>query len=87
MRRPHVELSIDELVLEGFAPSDRHRIGDAVERHLALLLAEGAGAADALTHDADIESFDAGSFDAAPDSAPDAIGARVAQAIYGGLRR
>lgn len=35
-----VELHIEELVLHGFAPHDRHRIGDAVERELHRLLAE-----------------------------------------------
>jgi hypothetical protein len=35
-----VELRVDELVLHGFAPSDRHAIGDAVERELTRLLAK-----------------------------------------------
>lgn len=35
-----VNLHIEELVLHGFAPHDRHRIGDAVERELLRLLTE-----------------------------------------------
>jgi hypothetical protein len=30
-----VELTIDELVLEGFDPRDRHRIVDAIQRELS----------------------------------------------------
>jgi hypothetical protein len=33
-----VDLSIDELVLVGFDPLDRHRIADAMERELAARL-------------------------------------------------
>jgi hypothetical protein len=33
-----VELHVDELVLDGFAPGDRHVIGDAVEWELRRLL-------------------------------------------------
>jgi hypothetical protein len=85
MRRPRIELHIEELVLEGFAPADRHRIGDAVERHLALLLA-GPGAHSQLAG-GEVARLDAGSFKVARGSTPDAIGARVARAVYGGLSR
>jgi hypothetical protein len=37
-----VHLHIDELVLAGFRPGDRHRIGDAVQRALAEMIASGA---------------------------------------------
>ena len=35
-----VELVIDEVVLHGFDPRDRHRIGDAIERQLTARLAD-----------------------------------------------
>ena len=35
-----IELHIEELVLHGFAPADRYRIGDTVQRELTRLLAE-----------------------------------------------
>src|SRR3954464_11756015 len=35
--KPSVELHIDELMLHGFASSERYAIGDAVERELARL--------------------------------------------------
>ena len=37
--RPAVEFHVKELVLHGLAPADRYRIGDAVERELARLIA------------------------------------------------
>lgn len=40
MNRGPIHLHIDELVLEGFNPGDRHGIADAVQRELHLLLAE-----------------------------------------------
>ena len=36
----NIELHIEELVLHGFEPGDRHRIGEAIERELARLFAE-----------------------------------------------
>lgn len=33
-----VEFVIDEIVLHGVDPRDRHRIGDAIERHLQAQL-------------------------------------------------
>ena len=41
-RQRPVHLHIDELVLAGFPPGDRHRIGDAVQRALAEMIASGA---------------------------------------------
>ena len=38
MKPMNVELHIEELVLHGFAPGDRYRIGEAVERELQRLL-------------------------------------------------
>jgi hypothetical protein len=36
-----IEFVIDELVLDGFDPRDRHRIGDAIESRLAALVSPG----------------------------------------------
>lgn len=36
----NVELHIEQLVLHGFAPSDRYRIGAAIQQELARLLAQ-----------------------------------------------
>ena len=81
---PHVRLRIEELVLEGFAPGDRYRIGEAVERELARLLSE-QGAPGALAAGAEASWLAAPSFELAPESGPDAVGSQVAAAVYGGL--
>jgi hypothetical protein len=79
-----VELHIDELVLDGFARRDRHAIGDAVERELARLIAEG-GLAEFAGSPIEIESVNAGSFKAAPETRGPAIGGEVAGAVYRGI--
>jgi hypothetical protein len=84
MRPTNVELHIEELVLHGLAPGDRYRIGEAVERELRRLFAE-QGAPASLTQGGEIERMDGGSFGVAEGSRGDAIGAQVAQAVYGGL--
>jgi hypothetical protein len=40
MGSERIELHIDRLVLDGFAPGDRHRIADALRIELARLLVE-----------------------------------------------
>ncbi len=84
--RHSVELHIEELVLHGFAPGDRDRIGGAVERELARLLAEG-GLPGASSHPMAIGRLEGGAFQVAEGARPDGIGARVAAAIYRGLSR
>jgi hypothetical protein len=86
MKPANVELHIEELILHGFAPGDRYRIGEALERELARLI----GAADvplSLAHGVDVERVDGGAFRVTPGATADAIGGHVAQAVYGGLKR
>jgi hypothetical protein len=86
MKPVNLELHIEELVLHGFAPADRYRIGDSMERELARLFAE-QGTPPSLRQGSEIERLDGGSFEAKAGSRAEAIGTRVAQAVYGGLRR
>jgi hypothetical protein len=85
MKLTNVELHVEELVLHGFSPADRYRIGETVERELARLFAE-EGVPASLAESLDAGHLDAGVFHVAPDSGAEAIGARVAQAVYGGLK-
>lgn len=85
MKPTSVELHIEELVLYGFAPADRYRIGETVERELARLLAE-EGVPAALASDLETQRLDAGAFHVAANSRAEAVGAQVAQAVYGGLK-
>jgi len=81
----NVELHIEELVLHGFAPGDRHRIGEAVGRELQRLLAE-RGAPPLLHRNAELALMDAGEFNVRPNPKLEIVGAQVAQAIYEGMK-
>ncbi len=84
--RPNVNLHIEELVLEGFAPADRHLIGAAVESELARLFAE-QGVPPNLNQSASVATLDGGSFNVASGAKPQAVGENVARSVFGGLNR
>ena len=80
----NVELHIEELVLHGFPPDYRHRIGEGVEQELSRLFTE-QGLPPSLARGGDIPRLDAGAFEMNPELGTDAVGARVARALYGGM--
>jgi hypothetical protein len=82
----NVELRIDELVLQGFPPGDRHRIGDAAARELARLFAE-QGTPPSLGEGGEVARLSRGSFEARPGLGAEAVGVQVARAVYRGLSR
>lgn len=82
----HIHLHIEELVLHGFPSGDRQRIGEAVQRELARLFTEGR-TPPALTKSAEIDRLNAGSFQTTGTARPEATGAQVARAVFGGLRQ
>ncbi len=84
MKTENVELHIEELVLRGFAPGERYRIGEAMERELVRLFDE-QGVPPSLARGSEIERLDGGAFEVAHGSKSETVGAQVAQAIYGGL--
>jgi hypothetical protein len=86
MRPLNVEVRIEELLLHGFAPGDRYRIGQAVERELVRLFTE-QGVPPSLTQGGEIASMDGGAFNVAPGSKSETIGVQVAQAVYRGWSR
>ena len=86
MKPKNIELNIDELVLHGFSPGDRYSIGEAVERELTQLLTD-RGVPQSLERGREVASVDGGAIELATGSRSEAIGAQVARAVYGGLRR
>ncbi len=84
--QPSIEIQIEELVLHGFASSDRYRIGEAVERELARLLI-GQGVPGWLSRGGEVERLDGGTFEVPPGCKAGTVGAQVAQAVYRGLAR
>ena len=81
----NVELHIEELVLHGFAPGERYRIGEAVERELQRLLAE-QGAPNLFNGNVELAQMNAGTFNVEPNAKSETIGAQVAQAVYEGMK-
>ena len=86
MKPKNIELNIEKLVLHGFSPGDRYRIGEAVERELTRLLAD-QGVPQSLERGREIANMDSGAFEVAAGSRADVVGAQVAKAVYGGLRK
>jgi hypothetical protein len=77
MRPGRVEVSIDEVVLIGFPPTDRHVLADALQARLADLLS----GSDREWAAGDIPAADGGSFPVPQGASPESIGAAVARAI------
>lgn len=80
----NVELRVEELVLHGFPPGDRHRIREALERELSRLFAE-EGVPPSLARGGTIPRLDAGSFEMRPGRKAEAVGSRIARTLYGGI--
>ena len=85
MKPSRIEVTIDELVLHGFAPGDRYAIAAALEKELARLLSE-QGVAPALMRAGDTERIDAGSISLATGPQANIVGVQGAKAVYGGLQ-
>lgn len=85
-REPPIHLHIEELVLHGFPSGDRHRIGEALQRELARLFTEEQ-TPPALAKSAEIDRLNGGTFRTTGTARPEATGAQVARAVFGGLRQ
>lgn len=82
---PTIRLHIEELVLQGFQGTQRHQIGEAVERELARLFGE-RGVPRPLSESTTIEALNGGSFQMKSRPKAETIGSDLARAIYGGLK-
>ncbi|HVA41708.1 MAG TPA: hypothetical protein VNF49_13655 [Candidatus Binataceae bacterium] len=80
MKARRIVVEIEELVLHGFDPRDRYRIGDAMRAELATLLADfEVGTASR----APIARIDAGAFDVPAGAGGGSIGRGLARAVRG----
>ena len=84
MRRPNVALNIDELVLHGFAPGDRHRIAAAIQREMTRLITL-QGVPDAWHTNP--SAMQGQQFSAAEGANPHALGTAIARSVYGSTPR
>jgi len=80
-----IDLHIDKLVLYGFSPGDRYRIGDSVETELVRLLTE-QGIPPTLLADCNIRILDSGSFHLNETGKTGTIGSQIANSVYNGLK-
>jgi hypothetical protein len=79
--RPDVEVHIEELVLQGFAPGERYRIAEAIQHELQRLFTDES-LPSCLTESRDISRFDGGSFHVTSGAGLETIGSQLGQAIY-----
>jgi hypothetical protein len=78
-----IELHIDELRLAGFSAREGRQIGRAVERELARLIAQSG----TFGHTQAVDRLDAGRLRFPAGARPQAVGARIADAVFRGLMR
>jgi hypothetical protein len=81
-----IQVHIEELVLHGFHPNQRHQIGEALERELARLFGE-RGVPGPFRESATIEDLNGGLFQMKSRSKAEAVGSDLALAVYGGLHQ
>jgi len=79
-----ISLHIEELVLHGFAPNDRHAIAAGVQTELMHLLTE-RGLPRSLRDADDHARLAPVSFQLSPDSRPQSVGRQIARSIVGGM--
>ena len=79
-----MEIHIEELTLYGMAPGDHSRLAAAVEYALTRLFAM-QGVPQALIQERETASLDGGTFSLRLGTTPEALGAQIARALYGGL--
>ncbi len=79
-----IEFVIDEIVLHGFDPLQRHAIGDAIQQHLSQLALTRSHALGALPS-RDVVHADAGNVSRPAGASPAATGAGIARAVMAAL--
>lgn len=78
----NIDLQIEAVALHGFSRSDGHRVAASLQQELATLLNSGDFSAVSISE----ESIDAGRIRSIA-RRPEVTGARIANAIYGGLKK
>ena len=85
MNSPNIELHIEELILDGFPRGQRYEIAEAISRELERLMAQRMP--QSITTAAAVDKVDAGVVELRRPATPEAVGAGIAQQIYGGMSR
>lgn len=80
----HLELHIEELILQGFPGCDRDRMGAAITQELTRLFTE-QGIPRSFQNTGQSLRLPGGSFEITTGNRVDVAGAEIAQKIYGGF--
>ena len=81
----HLELHIEELILQGFPGCDRDRMGSVITQELTRLFTE-QGIPRSFQQSNQSVRLPGGSFEVTTGSRVEVAGAEIAQKIYGGFR-
>ena len=76
-----MEIHIEELILIGFHPADRQRIGESLEQELVRLVCT-QGISDGFSDDVHIPKLDGGSFQMGTGCRPETAGAEIARSVH-----
>ncbi len=85
MKQP-IEINIQELILHGFPPADRFKIGEAVKSELARIIMD-KGLPQNFSQGTEIPGIDGGNFHMSKNMNAQTIGNQIAQSVYGGLTK
>jgi hypothetical protein len=83
---PNVVMKIEQMILEGFGPSDRYRIGDSVQNELERIFTE-QGVSWTINKSIEIETLDGGEFATTRPIRARSVGNQLAQSVYQGITR
>ena len=81
-----VEINIDKLILHGFSPADRNKIGEALRSELARLIAEN-GIPPGFSEGKNIGEMNGGTFSLPKNKHARSVGNNIAKSIYRGMRK
>jgi hypothetical protein len=81
-----VKLHIEEFVLHGFAPRDRHRIARAMQLELARLMGENSLTTSHRNH-ISLDRPQGSTFRVKAGAKPEATGSEIARAVFKNLRQ
>lgn len=81
MSRANINVHIEELVLHGVDPTDRHAIADAIQREIARTFALGGS----ITQDRHVDRIQGRPVTWGDAAGPQRVGAEVARAVRGNL--
>lgn len=86
LEEPNVEMKIEQMILEGFSPSDRYRIGDSVQNELEHMLTDQR-VSWTINKSIELETLDGGEFATTHATRAASVGNQLAQSVYQGISR